>query len=58
MKSYVAKMYSKSEIQNADDMTETKRCIKGTDYEGRATWNEYSFVKDVGEGAYAKVILV
>ena len=58
MKSYIANMYSKSELHNAKELTETKRCIKGIDYEGRPTWNEYSFVKDVGEGAYAKVILV
>jgi len=31
--------------------------MKGIDYEGRPTWNEYSFLNDIGEGAYAKVIL-
>ena len=36
---------------------ETKVCIKGYDYTNAPTWNEYSWVGDLGSGAYAKVIL-
>ena len=57
MNSYVNKMFTDSEIQNQDQMQETKTCIKGQDYNGKPTWNEYSYVKDLGVGAYAKVIL-
>ena len=50
-------MFTTSEILNQDHMIETKICIKGVDYAGMATWNEYSYVKELGAGAYAKVIL-
>mmetsp|Transcript_7392 Transcript_7392/g.12478 ORF Transcript_7392/g.12478 Transcript_7392/m.12478 type:complete len:136 (+) Transcript_7392:3-410(+) len=39
------------------EFKEFKVCIKGIDYEGRATWNEYSWLADLGSGVYAKVIL-
>ena len=35
----------------------TSQCIKGVDYEGKPTINEYSWVRDIGQGAFAKVIL-
>ena len=57
MNSYVQQMYTDSELMNSTYMQTTSLCMKGIDYEGRPTWNEYSFLKDIGEGAYAKVIL-
>ena len=50
-------MYTESELINSFQLKETNLCIKGIDYEGRPTWNEYSFLQDIGEGAYAKVIV-
>ena len=50
-------MYTNSEIQNSGQLLETNMCMKGIDYEGRPTWNDYSFLRDIGEGAFAKVIL-
>ena len=58
MNSYVHKMYTNSELINQHDLQATNLCIKGYDYENRPTWNEYSWLADIGEGAYAKVILV
>jgi len=50
-------MYTESELMNSISLQETNTCMKGIDYEGRPTWNEYSYLSDIGEGAYAKVIL-
>ena len=57
MNSYVHKMYTNSELINQNELQATSHCIKGIDYENRPTWNEYSWLADIGEGAYAKVIL-
>lgn len=50
-------MYSNSELFNSGQLLETSMCIKGVDYEGRPTWNDYSYLRDIGEGAFGKVIL-
>ena len=57
MNSYVHNMFTDSELMNQDQMVETKLCMKGIDYSGKPTWNDYSYVSDLGVGAYAKVIL-
>ena len=57
MNSYIEKIYSNAELLESSKLLETNLCIKGIDYEGRPTWNEYSWLRDIGEGAYAKVIL-
>lgn len=36
---------------------ETKTCIKGYDYMSNATYNEYSVLKNLGGGAYGRVVL-
>ena len=57
MNSYIDKIYSNRELLDSKKLVETTLCIKGIDYENRPTWNESTWIRDLGEGAYAKVIL-
>ena len=51
-------MYSNDEFLDQEgDCITTSQCIKGIDYQGKPTINEYSWVSDLGQGAYAKVTL-
>jgi hypothetical protein len=39
------------------EVKETRKCIKGIDYEERFTVNQYSLLKNIGEGSFASVKL-
>lgn len=39
------------------EVKETRKCIKGIDYEERYTINQYSLLKAIGEGSFAQVKL-
>ena len=39
------------------EVKETRKCIKGVDYEERFTINQYSLLKSIGEGSFASVKL-
>ena len=59
MNDYIYQMYSNDEFldQPEGDCIITTQCIKGIDYQGNGTINEYSWMSDLGQGAYAKVTL-
>ena len=47
----------RSAIEMVHEVRETRKCIKGIDYEERFTVNQYSLLKAIGEGSFASVKL-